>query len=98
MSSPIKVWRDSKEIKKFLGKRGKILVWTKISAAPAGFEHEAPLFVAIVQFKDFRMPLQIVDANEEDIKVGKIVETVVRRTIKVRIDEVIEYGVKARLI
>ncbi len=52
MSSPVTVWRHHKNIRNYLGKTGKIIVWTKVYIAPAGFEHEAPYFAAIVEFKD----------------------------------------------
>ena len=74
-------------------------MWTKVFVAPAGFEHEAPYFVAIVQFEDgSRMPLQIVDYEGDDLKPNQKIVTVVRRLGKVKLDEVIEYGIKAKPI
>lgn len=97
MSSPVTVWRHHKNIKNYLGKEGKILVWTKVFIAPAGFEHEAPYFVAIVEFKDgTRMPLQLVKCEEKDLKPNRKIITVVRKLGKVHLDEVIEYGIKAK--
>ena len=99
MSSPVTVWRHHKNIKNYLGEKGKILVWTRVFVAPAGFEHEAPYFVAIVEFKNgLRMPLQIVDYEGTDLKVNQKIITVVRRLGKVKLDEVIEYAVKAKPI
>lgn len=97
MSSPVTVWRHHKNIKNYLGKKGKVIVWTKVFAVPAGFEHEAPYFVAIVEFEDGkRMPLQIVDFEEEDLKANQKIITVVRKLGKVKLDEVIEYCIKAK--
>lgn len=74
-------------------------MWTKVFVAPAGFEHEAPYFVAIVEFKDKkRMSLQVVDFEGEDLKKNQKIVTVVRRLGKVKLDEVIEYGIKAKPI
>jgi len=74
-------------------------VWTKVFIAPAGFEHEAPYPVAIVEFKDgFRMPLQLVEYGEKDLKPNRRIITVVRKLGKVGLDEVIEYGIKAKPI
>lgn len=99
MSSPVTVWRHHKNIKNYLGKTGKIIVWTKIFVAPAGFEHEAPYFVAIVEFADGRrIPLQIVDYDEKELRANQKIITVVRRLGKVKLDEVIEYGIKAKLV
>lgn len=97
MSSPVTVWRHHKNIKNYLGQTGKVIVWTKVFIAPAGFEHEAPYFVAIVEFKDgARMPLQIADFEGEDLKPNQKIVTVVRKLGKVKLDEVIEYGIKAK--
>lgn len=99
MSSPVTVWRHHKNIRNYLNKRGKIVVWTKVFVAPAGFEHEAPYFAAIVEFKDGkRMPLQLVEFAEKDLKVNRKIITVVRKRGRVGLDEVIEYGIKAKPI
>lgn len=97
MSSPVTVWRHHKNIRNYLGKKGKVLVWTKVFVAPAGFEHEAPYFVAIVEFEDKqRMPLQVVDFEGTELKINQKIVAVVRRLGKVKLDEVIEYGIKAK--
>ena len=107
MSSPVTVWRHHKNIRNYLGKRGKVVVWTKVFVAPAGFEHEAPYFVAIVELDPSagsgladktRMPLQIVDFGGEDLKRNQKIVTVVRKLGKVKLDEVIEYCIKAKII
>lgn len=106
MSSPVTVWRHHKNIRNYLNKRGRVIVWTKVFIAPAGFEHEAPYFVAIVEFEDKkRIPLQIVDfegdalpAGRQGLKQNQKIVTVVRRLGKVKLDEVIEYGIKAKII
>ncbi|MDO8573744.1 MAG: hypothetical protein Q7R77_03270 [Candidatus Daviesbacteria bacterium] len=104
MSSPVTVWRHHKNIKNYLGKTGKIVVWTKIFIAPAGFEHEAPYPVAIVEFSPSagsglvtdRMPLQLVEYEEKHLKPGQKIVTVVRKLGKVGLDKVIEYGIKGK--
>lgn len=97
MSSPVTVWRHHKNLKNYLGKIGKIIVWTKVFIAPSGFEHEAPYFVAIVKLQDGkRIPLQLVECEEKDLKPNRKITIVVRRLGKVKLDEVIEYGIKAK--
>lgn len=106
MSSPVTVWRHHKNIRNYLDKTGRIIVWTKVFVAPAGFEHEAPYFVAIVELADgTRMPLQIVDFEGDPstslrtgLKRNQKIITVVRRLGKVKLDEVIEYCIKAKPI
>ncbi len=78
---------------------GKILVWTKVYIAPAGFEHEAPYFVAIIKLDNGKkMPLQMVECEEKDLKINRKVALVIRKLGKVGLDKVIEYGVKAKPI
>lgn len=97
MISPVVTWRDTKKLKNYLNKKGKILVWTKIYVAPEVFEHQTPYFAGIVEFGDGeKRSLEIVDCNEEDLKEGLEVVTVVRKIGKVEKDEVVEYGIKVR--
>ncbi len=99
MSSPVTVWRHHKNIQNYLGKTGKIIVWTKVFVAPAGFEHEAPYPVAIVRFEDgMKMPLQMVEYEDKHLKTGQKIVTVVRKLGKVGLDKVIEYGIKGKPI
>lgn len=98
MNSPVQIWRSHKKLNTYLGKRGKLLVWTKILVAPSGFEHQVPYLAGIVQFSDGeKMPVQIVDCNE-DLKLNQKVEVVIRKIGKVESQDVIEYGVKVRII
>lgn len=96
MSSPVIIWRQHKTLNAYLNKVGKLLVWTKILVPPLGFEHEAPYLVGIVDFADHKMPLQIVDCEEEDLKVNMKVVTVVRKIGKAKSEDVIEYGIKVK--
>lgn len=97
MNSPVQVWRTAKELHKFLGKKGKIVVWTRIFVAPSGYEADAPYVVAIVEFEDkTRKSLQVVDYTEEQLKPGQKVITTVRRIGRAGLEEVIMYGLKVK--
>ena len=97
MNSPVQVWRTAKELHKFLGKKGKIVVWTRIFVAPSGYEPELPYIVAIVQFEDKTCKsLQVVDYTEKQLKPGQKVITTIRRIGKAGPDEVITYGLKVK--
>ncbi len=99
MNSPVKIWRKHKGLKFYLGKKGKVLVWTKILVPPLGFEHQAPYLVGIVQFEGGqKLPVQIVDCEEKDLKPNQKVEVVIRKIGKVKPEEVIEYGIKVKLL
>ena len=96
MNSPVTIWREHKKLHSYLNKVGKLLVWTKIFVAPSGFEHQTPYLVGIVDFGDHKMPLQIVDTEEEDLKINQKVITVIRKIGKAKSEDVIEYGVKVK--
>lgn len=96
MSTPVTIWREHKKLHKYLNKVGKLIVWTKIFVAPEGFEHQAPYLVGIVQFDEERLPLQIVDCDEKDLKINKLVKTVIRKIGKPKSEDVIEYGLKVK--
>lgn len=96
MNTPVTIWRSHKKLNNYLGKEGKLLVWTKIHVAPSGFEHEAPYLVGIVDFGNYKMPLQIVDCKEEELNLNKKVITVIRKIGKAKSEDVIEYGVKVK--
>lgn len=97
MNSPIQVWRNHKKLHNYLGKTGRLLTWTTIYIAPAGFEHQTPYVVGIVELSGGeRLPVQIVDCKEEDLKPNQKVTVVIRKIGKVASGEVIEYGIKVK--
>ncbi len=98
MNSPVQIWRNHKNLNKYLNKVGRLVVWTKIFVAPSGFEHQVPYLVGIVDFGDERLPLQIVDCKEEKLKINQKVITVIRKIGKAKSEDVIEYGVKVKPI
>ena len=97
MNSPVQVWRTAKELHAYLGKKGKIVVWTRIFVAPAGYEPELPYVVGIIEFADgTRKSLQVVDYAEKQLQPGQSVVCVIRRIGRAGPDEVITYGVKVK--
>ncbi len=97
MNSPSEIWRQHKTLHKYLNKKGKLLVWTKVLVPPQGFEDFVPYFSGIVELENReRIPAQIVDCKEENLKENMAVQTVIRRGRKTKSDEVIEYVVKVK--
>lgn len=97
MSSPVQIWRSHKKLSSYLNRIGRLIVWTKILVAPQGFEHQVPYFVGIVQFEDGeKMPVQVVDCLEENLKPNLKVKAVIRKIGKVQSEDVIEYGIKVK--
>ena len=98
MNTPAQIWRSHKTLHNYLNKEGRLIVWTKIHVAPAGFEHQTPYLVGIVDFGDHKMPLQIVDCEEKDLKINQRVKIVIRKIGKAKSEDVIEYGLKVKPI
>lgn len=104
MNSPVQIWRQHKKLHTYLNKIGRLMVWTKIFVAPSGFEHQVPYLVGIIDFGpstssgQVRLPLQIVDCEEKDLKANLKVITVIRKIGKVKSEDVIEYGLKVKPI
>lgn len=96
MNSPVTIWRQHKKLSSYLNKVGKLLVWTKVFVAPEGFEHQTPYLVGIVQFEAERLPLQIVDCEEEKLKINQKMKIVIRKIGKAKSEDVIEYGLKVK--
>ena len=97
-NSPVQIWRSHKKLNAYLNKVGKLIVWTKIFVAPTGFEHQTPYLVGIIKFNGQKMPLQIVDCEEADLKINMKVTTVIRKIGKAKLEDVIEYGLKVKPI
>ncbi len=95
MLSPVKIWRRQKEIRKLLGKTGKIINWTKIFVAGVEFKKFAPYLVAIVKFSDGTKSVgQVVDFEQDKLKIGAKVVAVLRKTRDGSQEDVIAYGIK----
>lgn len=99
MNSPAQIWRQHKQLHKYLGRKGILIVWTKILVPPLGFENQVPYLTGIVQLTDGeRLPVQIVDCNESQLKSNQKVQVTIRKIGKAKSEDVIEYGIKVRPI
>jgi uncharacterized OB-fold protein len=97
MISPVKTWRRQKFVRTILGKKGKIITWTKIVVAGSFHKQFAPFPVVLVELEDGnRLYGQLVDYSEKDLKIGKKVYSILRKVRKPTEDGVIAYGVKFR--
>jgi hypothetical protein len=98
MISPVKIWRNQKEIALLAGKSGRIISYTMIRVPMAGFNHQAPYVIAILEIEGKRrLTVQLVDCENRDIKTGMRVWLVVRRIREPDPDGVIPYGIKGIL-
>jgi uncharacterized OB-fold protein len=95
MVSPVKIWRRQKEIRKILGKKGKVITWTKIFVAGLDFKKYAPYPVVLVEFEDKTKAIgALVDFKETDLKKGMPVVATLRKVRESSEEGVIAYGIK----
>ena len=99
MISPVKIWRRQKEIRKLIGKKGRVVAWTKIFTPGSDFKKYAPYQVVLVELKNKKKIYgQLVDYEDSDLKTGKKVISVLRKVRSSTDDGVIAYGVKFKLL
>lgn len=94
-NSPVKIWRNQKDVRKMLGKTGKIVSITIIRVPPDGFEGNAPYPVVLVRIGQSSLQIgQLVDYEESQLKTGQRVQAVLRRVKVSNHEDLISYGVK----
>jgi uncharacterized OB-fold protein len=98
MISPVKIWRRQKKIRQFLGKVGKVITWTKIYVAGSDFKQNAPYIVVLVKLEKEKILVQLTDEKEEKNLIGKKVKICLRRIRQIGHEDIIPYGLKAKLI
>lgn len=95
MISPVKVWRNQKNIARLLGKTGKVATWTIIRVPPGDFTDQAPYPVVLVDLEGGeRIQAQLVGSDAKHLHIGQAVRTVIRRVTRPDPDGVIPYGIK----
>jgi uncharacterized OB-fold protein len=100
VNSPIKYWRSTKNWQKYLGKTGRVITATRIHSGPEGFEKQSPYWVGIIQLENGeKITGQIKVKNQKlKVKTNDKVVGVLRISREVGKDEVVEYGVKWKII
>jgi uncharacterized OB-fold protein len=97
MTTPVKIHRHRKATAGLIGKKGKIVVWTIIRVAAKLFSHQAPYPVVIVKLENGeRVTGQLVDWQDRDLKKGRDVVAVLRRSRIEDKESVITYSIKFR--
>lgn len=100
LNSPVKIWRRQKEIKKQIGKIGKIISWTTIETAAEKFKTQGKITVVLVELENQeRIFGELVDSTSKTaLKMGQKVISVIRRVGDLNPEEVIAYGLKFKLV
>lgn len=98
MVNPIQSWRESPARYRNLGKTGIIISLTQIETPVVGFEKQTPYYVAIITLSaGEQVTGQLVEGPVKP-KIGDRVLGVLRRVGQANPEEIIEYGVKWRVI
>jgi len=95
ITTPVKLWRRQKNVAELIGVTGKILYWTIIRVPAKTFMNEAPYPVVIVEFSNKQRVIgQLVDWREADLKRGRKVIAVLRRSFTADSESIITYAIK----
>lgn len=98
ISSPVRIWREAAERFKLLGKKGKIVAFTRVFSPPKGFVKQKPYWVAVIKLGNSKKITGqlVVEGKEPEIK-QKVIG-VLRRIRVADKKSIIEYGVKFKVI
>ena len=78
---------------------GEIITWTVVHNAPPAFEMQVPYILAIIRLDEGTcLTGQIVDAEPEDLAIGKRVHAVFRKISEDGSNGIINYGCKFRIM
>jgi len=95
ITTPVKLWRRQKNIASLIGIEGKILNWTIIRVPARSFANQAPYPVVIIELKNKeKMVGQLVDWEKEDLRKGKKVIAVLRKSLPMDPESIIAYTLK----
>ena len=91
--------RKGKLVEEKMPLTGKIFSFTEVHSAPIGIEFETPYFMALIELANgVKILSQIVDSDEEKIKIGAPVKAVFRRITSGGSEDAIAYGVKFKVV
>lgn len=95
ITTPVKLWRRQKSVSENIGRIGTVLNWTIVRVPPKAFHHEAPYPMVIVKYENGeKMIGQLVDWEEKDLKKGRKVIAVLRRSFSGDSESIIAYHIK----
>ncbi|MFH1225137.1 MAG: Zn-ribbon domain-containing OB-fold protein [Candidatus Diapherotrites archaeon] len=91
--------RRGKLSAKQMPRKGKVISYTEVMTGPTGFDHETPYFLAIIELENgARLLSQVVDSENEKVRIGAHVEKVFRKISEQRKEGAIAYGYKFRVV
>lgn len=97
MFSPLIYWRNKKEIRKFLGKKGRLLSFTKIINPLSGFG-KRPYYVGLAFFPKLGKKTAALIINDKKPQIGSKVVAVLRLIGEQEKEEFLNYGLKFKVL
>ncbi|GIW62261.1 MAG: hypothetical protein KatS3mg090_0087 [Patescibacteria group bacterium] len=91
--SPVKIWRRQSKISSLLGKTGRVITYTVIRSAPAGYAKFSPYTIVLVEFDDNSKAIGQYRGSTP-VFVGMNVKAVLRLALEESGDEPLVYTVK----
>lgn len=87
--------RKGKLVEKKMPEEGKIISYTLVHSAPAGFELESPYHLALIELANgVRVLAQLADSPAERVAIGAQVKMVFRKIFEDEVEGAIAYGYK----
>ncbi len=91
--------RKGRLTNKKMPRKGKIVSFSEVFVGPAGFEHETPYFIALIELENkVRLLSQLADSGKGNVKIGAKVEKVFRKVSDTSEKGAIAYGYKFRVV
>ncbi len=97
MIHPAKYWRNAKQTKLYLGRKGTVVVATYIRSAGIGYQLSTPYSFAVVKLDDGEK-VELMGVGHEKLEVGDKIECVLRKVPTNDSSGLIEYIIKAKKI
>jgi len=91
--------RKGKLVREQMPFTGKIYSYSKVFVGPIGFENETPYHIAIIELDNkTKILAQIVDSEDEAIRIGAKVKKVFRKISDNDEEGIIAYGYKFKVV
>ena len=99
MPRPPALWRQSQTFRELIGKKAKVLSFTRIYNGPKKLIHRVPYAIGILQLENSKrkITVEICNKNEQNLKIGTSVQLVSRRR-QVNEEGLIQYVVKGKIL
>ena len=95
MNSPVKLWRRQKEIRKYIGLKGSVVLQTTIHVAPPRYREYVPYIVVLVELENGeKIYGQICDNKNTFILNGSLVCAVLRKIPDNHNEDLVSYTIK----